>query len=341
VVGGEFVEHVLADQFVDIEQRDGVAAFLFAAELEVGDVDAGVAQRRAHEADHAGHVGVGDVDHVLADFGIHVDALDLDEARLAVREHGARDRAGLALGGHGQLDVAVIDAGLVALDLGEHDALFLDHDRRGDHVDIGHLVADQAGKQRRRQRLGVHARGHPVIEDLDLLDRAFGDLAGKRAEHVGKPDEGFQDRRFFRRDRRHVDGVGDRAADQVVRHLFGHLQRHVFLRFRGGGAQMRGADDVVEAEQRALGGGLGLEHVEAGAGDMARLDRLGKGRLVDQAAAGAVDDAHAGLGLGQRLGIENAAGLVGHRHVQGDEVGACQQLVELDLGHAHFLGPLL
>jgi hypothetical protein len=44
VVGGELVEHVLAHQFVDIEQRDGVAAFLFAAELEVGDVDAGVAE---------------------------------------------------------------------------------------------------------------------------------------------------------------------------------------------------------------------------------------------------------------------------------------------------------
>jgi hypothetical protein len=30
----------------------------------------------------------------------------------------------VAFGGHGQLDVAVIDAGLVALDLGEHDAAF-------------------------------------------------------------------------------------------------------------------------------------------------------------------------------------------------------------------------
>lgn len=109
-VGGELVEHVLADHVVDIEQRDGVAALLVAAELEVGDVDAGVAERRAHEADHAGHVGVGDVDHVLADIGIHVDALDLDETRLAVGEHGARDRAGLPFGGDGELDVAVIDA---------------------------------------------------------------------------------------------------------------------------------------------------------------------------------------------------------------------------------------
>ncbi|PWV95515.1 hypothetical protein DFR52_11044, partial [Hoeflea marina] len=39
--------------------------------------------------DHAGHVGVGDVDHVGADIGVHVDALDLDEARLAVGKHRA------------------------------------------------------------------------------------------------------------------------------------------------------------------------------------------------------------------------------------------------------------
>jgi hypothetical protein len=32
---------------------------------------------------------------------------------------------------------------------------------------------------------------------------------------------------------------------------------------------MRGADDVGQVEQRVLGGRLTLEHVEAGAGDMA------------------------------------------------------------------------
>ena len=69
-----------------------------------------LAQRRADEADHAGHVGVGDVDHVVADIGVEVDALDLDEARLAVREHGAGDRAGLVRGRHRQLDIAVEDA---------------------------------------------------------------------------------------------------------------------------------------------------------------------------------------------------------------------------------------
>jgi hypothetical protein len=41
---------------------------------------------------------VGGVEHVLADLGVDVDALDLDEARLAVGEHRARDGPRLALG---------------------------------------------------------------------------------------------------------------------------------------------------------------------------------------------------------------------------------------------------
>ncbi len=64
-------------------------------------------ERRADEADHAGNVGVGDVDHVAADVGVEVDALDLDEARLAVGEDRAGNRAGQVLGVDRQLDVAV------------------------------------------------------------------------------------------------------------------------------------------------------------------------------------------------------------------------------------------
>ena len=93
-----------------VEKRDRIPAFLFAAELEVGDVDPGIAQRRADEADHARNVGVGDVDHVGTDIGVEVDALDLNEARLAVGKDRAGDRTGLVGRLHRQLDVAVEDA---------------------------------------------------------------------------------------------------------------------------------------------------------------------------------------------------------------------------------------
>jgi hypothetical protein len=107
--------------------------------------------------------------------------------------------------------------------LGKDNALFLDHDRRRNHVDVGHLAADQASEQCRCQGLGVHAGGDAVIKDFDFLDRLVRHLADKGAEDVGKPDERLQDRRFFGRDRRHVDGVRDGSLDEIVGHLFGHL----------------------------------------------------------------------------------------------------------------------
>ncbi|MNK69108.1 hypothetical protein D3C87_884880 [compost metagenome] len=103
---------------------------------------------------------------------------------------------------------------------------------------------------------------------------------------------------------------------------------------------MRRADDVWQAEKRAFGGGFDFEHVKTGAGDMAGLDGVGKSRFIHQTATGAVDDTHALLGLGKVFGIEDAARLVSHRHMQGDEIGLRQQFVELNLGDAHFLRAL-
>ena len=131
------------------------------------------------------------------------------------------------------------------------------------------------------------------------------------------------------------------AGQQVVRHLLGHLEGDVLLRLGGGGAEMRGADHVRQVEKRAVGRRFDLEHVEGCAGDVAGVQRLGQRRLVDQAATGAVDDAHALLGLGQVLARQDVAGLVGQRHVQGDEIGAGEKFVELDLGHAELLRALV
>ena len=84
-------------------------------------------------------------------------------------------------------------------------------------------------------------------------------------------------------------------------------------------------------EERITGGRLLDEHVEGGARHMAGIEGCAQRRLVDEAAAGAVDDAHALLRLGDVLGREHVLRLLGHRHVQRDDVGAAQQLVELHL----------
>ena len=104
---------------------------------------------------------------------------------------------------------------------------------------------------------------------------------------------GFRRGASSARDRGEVHRVGDGAAQQIVGHLLGDLQRDVLLRLGGGRAEMRRADHVGQAEQRAFRRRLGLEHVEGGAGDVAGLQRLGERRLVDQPAARAIDDAHA------------------------------------------------
>lgn len=129
--------------------------------------------------------------------------------------------------------------------------------------------------------------------------------------------------------------------DEILRHLLGDLQSDVLLRLGGRCAEMRGADDVRQAEERALGGGLDLEDVEACAGDVAGLEGLRKRLFIDETAAGAVDDTHARLGLRDRLRVQDVAGLVRQRHVQADEVCLGEEFVELDLDDPHFLRPLL
>ena len=96
--------------------------------------------------------------------------------------------------------------------------------------------------------------------------------------------------------RRQVDGVADGAGQEIIAQRFREFLRHFHLGFFRGGAQMRGDDDVRQRQERIiLGRRLRLEDVDRRAFDVAALDRLGQGLLVDDAAARAVDQAHAGL----------------------------------------------
>ena len=94
------------------------------------------------------------------------------------------------------------------------------------------------------------------------------------------------------------------------------------------------------AEQRIGCRRLLDEDVERRARDMAAVERGAQRRLVDEAAARAIDDAHALLGLGEVFGRQDVAGLRRQRRVQGDEVGAGEQIVELDLLDADLGGAL-
>jgi hypothetical protein len=80
---------------------------------------------------------------------------------------------------------------------------------------------------------------------------------------------------------------------------------------------------------------------KAGAGQPALGEGFGHRRLVDQPAAGAVDEAGALLHLRDHPGVEDAGGLLRFRQVERDEIGAGQQRLQLlDLLDAEGAGAL-
>ncbi len=83
----------------------------------------------------------------------------------------------------------------------------------------------------------------------------------------------------------------------------------LLLGFLGRRADVRRGEHVVELEQRQRAAGLLLEHVERGAGQVPGLERLVERGLVDDAAAGAVDEVGALLHLGEGGGAEQVLGL--------------------------------
>ncbi len=61
---------------------------------------------------------------------------------------------------------------------------------------------------------------------------------------------------------------------------------------------------------------------------MARFDRVGQGRLVDELAARGVDDPHAGLALRQTSGAEQVPRLGRRRNMEADVIGDLAHAVE-------------
>ena len=103
---------------------------------------------------------------------------------------------------------------------------------------------------------------------------------------------------------------------------------------------MRRADDLLHAEERVFLGRFFLEHVERRARDMTAFDGGLEIGFDDEAATCAIDDADALLALGDVLGVQDIARLVGQGRVQRDEIGALQEVFKLDLLDTHVLRAL-
>ena len=299
--------------------------------MEAADVDAIVAEQRADAADEAGCVLVDDVEHVPLEFGLDADAEDFDQPRRAGPEQRPGHRTVSLRGRDGNAQQRMIDALAIMAHLAHVEPALFRQERRVDHVHRVRIAPHQPRQHRTGYRLARKLRRRALALDADLGEIAVRELAHERAQAFGQLHIGPQLGRFLGAEARHVERVGDAAADEEVRHLFGHLQRDIDLRLGGRRPQMRRADEVGLAEQRAGGGRLGLEHVERSAGDMAAVEQPGQRLLVDQPAAGAIDDTDAGLRLCKVFRREDVARLVGQGRVERNEVGSREQCVEFDL----------
>ncbi len=93
---------------------------------------------------------------------------------------------------------------------------------------------------------------------------------------------------------------------------------------------MRGEEGVRGIEQRRVGGRLVLEDIDPGAAEVTGLQCLGHGRLVHDAAACDIEDDRARLELGDRIASDQAARRARERDVDGHDVGAGEERVEVD-----------
>ncbi|SCM76550.1 hypothetical protein KL86PLE_40356 [uncultured Pleomorphomonas sp.] len=127
-----------------------------------------------------------------------------------------------------------------------------------------------------------------------------------------------------------LDQIG-RPSGDVVLDVVDELVGERLLRLVRRPSNMRRHDDVGalgDAHQRAVGrwrleGG----DVEAGAADQSFIERLLQGRLVDQAAAGGVEDERLALHLPELGEADHVGGVGRQRTVDSDDIGRLQHLV--------------
>ena len=119
------------------------------------------------------------------------------------------------------------------------------------------------------------------------------------AEALGDAEEGTNAVRGTSRG--HVDGEGNEVPGEREYHLLGDLLASLVLGFARARTEMGRHDDIREPEQRRSRTRLGREDVERGPADMAGCDCVSQRLLVENPAAGGIDDSDAALGFRKQL----------------------------------------
>lgn len=303
------------------------------------DVDALPTEVGTNLAQCTGLVRV--VEKQVAALGAHVEAasLEADDLLHAVESGESTDDGGGGAVGSDGLDLdggAMADGLALGVD-GDVDAPFFG-DAGG--VDEGDLLVDHRGEQAAHcgQAEGVDLLGGQLAAGGDLEGDGGGveEFTGDEAEFAGEVEpEGdlFADAAAG-----DIHGVGDELAGKCLEHAVCDIGACPVLGLDGRRAEVRGDHDLLESEQRGVSARFGSVDVETGTPDVAGGDGVGERLLVDEAAAGGVDDDLSLLGLGEQLGVEHAGGLLGLGEVDRDEVTAAHEFVEFDEFDAELRG---
>jgi len=181
---------------------------------------------------------------------------------------------------------------------------------------------------------GVDAGELSGIAADDVMQLATVQLRGQRPDLLGQVEIRLQARQFLGQHGRGVHRVARCAARQVFDDLIRDVEGDVHLGLSRAGAEVRGHHHLLELQERIARVRRFLgEDVDGGAGDVPGTDGAGERLLVDDAAAGDVDESRS-LPHAHELGrTDHPAGRVGQRHVDGEKIcfgQKCLKVAELD-----------
>ncbi len=210
----------------------------------------------------------------------------LHQADELLAEEGPGGDITLAIGRHLGLDHGAEIAGVGRDFLGDRDSAVLGKDLSVDKVDLffkrrfeparGEAGGDQAG---------VFVSDLAPVPDGGVLGRAAVHLGVEHAKASGQVKVEAMLVELGAIERGHVHGEPDLAALEEVDQKSRRLDRHADLRLLGRRSQVRRDQDAGMIDQgMPCGGRFRIKHVDRGAGDLARVERGGQRRLVDQAA---------------------------------------------------------
>ncbi len=231
-------------------------------------------------------------------------AAHLHEAGLGPAEDDARHDPAAVLPVHPATHEVGVVGGRDALGARHGDAVLLGEHRGVDVVDVlGQVATQDPGQQAGRDRPGEPLDDVALHLDLNPPDGGRRHVELQHAQLLRQRHIGHGLCEIGARIERQVDRVPDVHPPQGVEHLLGDLGRDVPLGFGGRGTEVRGVNDVRQADERVRRvRRLGAIDVDAGGAYLSRAERVRKRFLVDEGAPGRIDDHHAVFHGRDRLG---------------------------------------